>query len=74
LIKINNNNNENVKILIQDSDKSVKINEVINYDIHKQQEDFKKNLEEKRRKTLLSTSDVMDQVNAIVLNFFEQFL
>ena len=72
MIKINNNNSENVKNLIEDSDKTVKINEVINDDISKQQGDFKKKLEEKRRKTLLSTSDVMDQVNVIVIiNFIE---
>jgi len=68
LIKINNNNNEDVKNLIQDSDKTSKINEVINDDINKQKEDFRKKLEEKKRKSLLSTSDVMDQVNAIVIN------
>ncbi len=68
MIKINNNNNEDVKNLIQDSDKTSKINEVINDDINKQKEDFRKKLEEKKRKSLLSTSDVMDQVNAIVIN------
>jgi hypothetical protein len=57
-----------VKNLIQDSDKTSKINEVINDDINKQKEDFRKKLEEKKRKSLLSTSDVMDQVNAIVIN------
>ena len=72
MIKINNNNSENVKSLIEDSDKSIKITEFINDDINKQQEDFKKKLEEKRRKTLLSTSDVMDQVNVLV-NYLNKF-
>lgn len=69
MIKINNNNSENVKNIIEDSDKSTKITEYINDDINRQQEDFKKKLEEKRKKTLLSTSDVMDQVNVLVILF-----
>ena len=47
-------------------DKSAIIEEVISGDIHKQEFDFKKKLEEKRRKSMLSTSDCMDQVNVIV--------
>lgn len=74
MIKINNNNSENVKSIIEDSDKSTRINECINGDINKQQEDFKKKLEEKRRKTLLSTSDVMDQVNILVIIYKRDFL
>ena len=59
-----------MKNLIEDSDKSTKITEYINDEIYKQHEDFKKKLEEKRRKTLLSTSDVMDQVNVLVKIFY----
>jgi len=51
-----------------EKNKSEKIEEVINCDINKQESDFKKKLGEKRRKTALSTSDVMDQVNVIVIN------
>jgi len=73
LIKINNNNSENVKNIINKSDKSKEINEVINGDLNKQQEDFRKKLDEKKRRSLLSTSDVMDQVNVLVRIIFLKF-
>lgn len=73
MIKINNNNSENVKNIINKSDKSKEINEVINGDLNKQQEDFRKKLDEKKRRSLLSTSDVMDQVNVLVRIIFLKF-
>ena len=50
-------------------DKSKQIEEVITGDMNKQESDFKKKLEEKRRKSQLSTSCVMDQVNVLVRKF-----
>lgn len=66
LIKNTNNNTENVQNIIKQSDKINKIQDVIKDDLEKQQEDFKKKLDEKRKKGMLSTSDVMDHVNVIV--------
>lgn len=64
-------NSENVKSIMREmkekeTDKSAQIEEVISGDMSKQESDFKKKLEEKRRKSMLSNSDVMDHVNVIV--------
>jgi len=72
-------NTENVKNIMRDmkekeNDKSAQIEEVISGDMSKQESDFKKKLEEKRRKSALSTSDVMDQVNSIVKKTFYFFI
>jgi hypothetical protein len=67
-------NSENVKNIIKEMNQKennetaqIKIEEVISEDMNKQEIDFKKKLEEKRRKSALSTSDVMDQINVIVI-------
>ena len=67
-------NSEGVKSIMKgmdkkEVDKSAQIEEVISGDMTKQESDFKKKLEEKRRKSMLSTSDIMDQVNVIVRKF-----
>jgi hypothetical protein len=70
-------NSENVKNIIKEMNQKennetaqIKIEEVISEDMNKQETDFKKKLDEKRKKIALSTSDVMDQVNVIVIIFF----
>ena len=56
-----------VKNLIQDVEKEPnRIGHMVNDDIDRQNQNFKKLLEEKRKKTLLSTSDVTEQIEVIV--------
>ncbi len=47
--------------------KAAQIKEVINCDMTKQEVDFKKKLEAKRMKSILSTSEIMDNVNVILI-------
>lgn len=63
---VNTENREiQVKKLITEVEKPHEINSIVNKDISNQEENFKKRLEEKRKKTLLSTSDLTDQIDSI---------
>lgn len=58
---------ENVTEMIKNSENR-KLDEVINYDINKQQDDFKKKLEEKRRKSALSEKGDNSSLNKSIVN------
>ncbi len=62
-------NKKTVQNLIDNHDKTNNIETIVNTDIDKQNENFKKLLEAKRRKTQLSTSDVTEQIDVIVINY-----
>lgn len=66
---ISNNQAEVKKIMINYSNKSKKnVSEIVNNEIEKQADDFKSRLEEKRKKkALLSTSDLTEQIDTLVL-------
>lgn len=56
------NNTDNVNQIIEKSENNnTNINDVINIDLNKQQDDFKKKLLEKRRKT--AKSDIGDNIS-----------
>jgi hypothetical protein len=56
-----------VKNLIQNVEKGPnRVGDMVNDDIDRQNQNFKKLLEEKRKKTLLSTSDVTEQIEVLV--------
>lgn len=65
----NNNAMENVTEMIKSSEKR-NLDDVINNDINKQQDDFKKKLQEKRRKSALSEIGDTSSVNKSVIKFF----
>jgi hypothetical protein len=57
-----------VKTILKEVDKkeaTQNIETIVNKDLTSQEENFKKRLEEKRRKTLLSTSDITEQIDTI---------
>jgi hypothetical protein len=63
----NQNTDLQVKKIIKDSEKpqSQDGDTILNKDIKAQEDNFKKRLEEKRRRSLLSTSDITEQVETI---------
>jgi hypothetical protein len=61
-------NKNTVQNLLDSHKKGNNIEDIVNNDIDKQNENFKKLLEAKRKKTQLSTSDVTEQIEVIVLS------
>jgi hypothetical protein len=61
------NTDMQVKKIIKDSEKPQiqSVDSILNKDITSQEQNFKKRLEEKRRRSLLSTSDITDQLETI---------
>jgi len=65
----NNNTIENVNEMIKTSENR-KLDEVINNDINKQQDDFRRKLEEKRRKSALSEIGDNNSLNKSLVKYF----
>lgn len=64
----NNNSMQNVNEIIKSSENR-KLDDVINNDINKQQDDFKRKLEEKRRKSAFSEIGDNSSLNKSIVNF-----
>jgi hypothetical protein len=61
----NKSNKKTVQNLIDTHEKNTNIENIVNSDIDKQNENFKKLLEAKRNKSKLSTSDVTEQIDVL---------
>ena len=67
----NQANNENtVKALLNNLNNNNKIDDIINNDISTQQKSFKERMEVKKKKALLSTSDLTEQLEFVVFTIY----